>query len=141
MKTPFSDVLKRFLALSDLVETESAEVHAQIVGSNLGVAAGSAESAALMKEPFPCSDALQAFLMALPDAYVQALVALMYSGRDRDADAVALWESVKATFADKDFAVESIVEKSPRAEYIKQGMEYLAKKMPLNDLPAAIAAV
>jgi hypothetical protein len=133
MHTPLKTIIQQLQVISDLAEKEADYQKNLILGPGaLGVIVGSAASRELVSEPNPCEAALAAFLAALPDDYLNAICALMYAGRDRAPDPVALWGSLGF---DRNGAIEAIVEKSPRMQYINDGM---TRVKDVNALPAAL---
>lgn len=122
MKTQFNKVIERFEILSRLSNEES-QYSKEIVIENadLGVAYRSSKYLDLKYEPSPCYYALEAFLRNLPDTHVIALCNLMYAGRE-NADKPSSFDSgIKA----KEEAVISILEKTPRYEYLKTSLSKL----------------
>ncbi|MCK9389114.1 MAG: hypothetical protein M0Q22_12090 [Sulfuritalea sp.] len=141
MKTTFSQVLARFSALSQLANSESESIHNLIVGPDQPLDAFSPEALALLREPAPCAAALAAFLAALPNEFVFALTALLYSGRDEEDDPVDYWSDLRKTITSKERAIESLTEKFPRMKYIEAAITKLPSSMLLDEIPQQIASL
>lgn len=141
MKTPFSVILDRFKVLSDLENQEGEYSKNLIIGPGQGLSYGSPEHLELKNEPAPCSEALDAFLDALPPEVVHAIAALLFSGRDKQADAVEYWKTLRANFPNIADAKRAILEIESRYDYIASGIKLLPKSTALNDVPTRIAAL
>jgi len=135
MHTPFSIILKRFEVLSDLVNQEGQYSQNLIVGPGRHFEYGAPDTRVLMAEPSPCEAAFEAFLNELPEAMVYALLGLMYSGRDKQPGAPEYWRELRANFDTRDQAVEKLLEKTSRMEYIKEGIALLPTTISLNQVP------
>lgn len=140
MKTTFTEVLGRFEALSQLANSESESIHNAIVGPG-ALNAFSSEARQLIEEPAPCQAALAAFLDALPDHFVFALTALLYSGRDQEADPVDYWTDLRKSITDKRRAIEALTEKHPRMEYIRTALERMPSTLQLDEIPQKISSM
>jgi hypothetical protein len=133
MHTPLKAVIQWLQVVSDLAEKEATYHQNLIQGpGSLGLEWGSQAHSEMRNEPSPCEEALAAFLDALPDAYVSALCALMYAGRDGDADPVAAWAKLRLARED---AIQAIVEKTPRMQYIAAGSKNVTD---VNALPGLL---
>lgn len=141
MKTTFSQVLARFGALSQLSNSESESIHNLIVGPDQPLDALSPEALDLLREPAPCAAALAAFLTALPNEFVFALTALLYSGRDEEDDPVDYWGDLRQTITSKERAIESLTEKFPRMAYINAAIAKLPSSMLVDEIPQRIASL
>lgn len=141
MKTTFTEVLNQFEILSRLANAESDHIHEAVIGKNKPLDVFSPKAIELIEEPAPCEAALAAFLDALPDGYVFALTALLYSGRDGEADPVDYWTDLKKSVGGKDRAIEALMEKHPRMEYIKSALERMPPSIHLDALPENVGSV
>lgn len=90
----------------------------------------------MLFEPTPCSAALDAFLSALPLAYLGALTSLMYAGRD-GSDPIDTWKADISTWPTEQM-VDSISEKYVRMEYIDRAVVALGGVEAVNALPARL---
>jgi len=139
MNTPLSEVLKRFNVLSSLANEEGEYSKNLIIGPGQDLTYQSPATRELLEEPQPCHAALGAFLSALPAEVVWALTALMYSGRDKEPDAIDYWKDLHQNFPTKGRAIEAILEKPPRSAYIRDGIALLPPSITLNAIPNLIA--
>jgi len=141
MKITFSEVLDQFDVLSQLANTESDRIHEAVLGEDQPLDAFSPKAIELISEPSPCEAAMGAYLAALPDGYLFALTALLYSGRDKEADPVDYWKDLKKSIGGRDRAIEALMEKHPRMEYIKSALERMPTSIDVNALPTQINSV
>jgi len=123
MKTLFSDIVHRLEVISTLANEESAGITNSYTGGSGMI--GMEHASDMYFEPHPCEHALRAFLAALPEEALSALVGLMYAGRDGRKDVLKYVGELKGTFTDAERLAERIEEKSPRMRYITEGIQYL----------------
>jgi Protein of unknown function (DUF3775) len=139
MEQPFPDVIEVLSALSAAANDHDAAMMALVNGQNLLMdlpTLGKVDK--LGQGPGPQLD-LKRFLKALKEEELFALVALMYCGRDRIADPVEYWKQLRATVDGKEDAVRTILEKTPRMEYIRVAISNRPKSLNLEDLPSLLA--
>jgi hypothetical protein len=136
MHTPLSQILQRLRVLSDLEVQESEYTKNLTVGPGQDLMPVSPDAMEMLFEPTPCCAALEAFLNALPPAYLGALTCLMYAGRD-GSDPVDNWKGDINTWPAEQM-VESICEKYVRMEYIDRAVVALGGAGAVNALPAAL---
>lgn len=139
MRTQFKSIFRSFQLLSNLESEEEDAIKLLTLGTAMIFAAGSPEAHDYMREPRPCKRALEAFLNACRVEHIHALVALMYAGRDGQADPIAYWaDELAATFRGKEDACRAILEKSPRLAYINSAIEKLPADFDLDGLSGAL---
>lgn len=97
MHTPLSQILRRLRVLSDLEVQESEYTKNLTVGPGMDLMPVTDDAMEMLFEPTPCSAALDAFLSALPLAYLGALTSLMYAGRD-GSDPIDTWKADISTW-------------------------------------------
>ena len=139
MEQSFPEVIEALSALSAAANDHGTAMTALVNGQNLLLDLPTLEKVdRLSRGPGPQAD-LKRFLNALPEDQLFALVALLYSGRDRVADPVQYWKELRKTVAGKENAVRTILEKEPRMEYIRTGVAQRPRNLDLENLPRLLA--
>lgn len=103
----------------------------------IGLVVGSPEASAYLKAPRPRGAELETFVDELPDSHAQAFVALMYAGRDNESNVLDTWNDLKGSFQDNADVRRTLLEKSPRIEYIEAGIERACAGRSLDELHAS----
>lgn len=139
MRTSLHTIIGRLRLLSEFEQEESLHTRRLILNQSAELMdLGNAAVREFLKEPSPVREALTAFLKALPAEYLQALVALLYSGRDDELDVVDYWKTIRSNFRDQADLAQAIVEKPDRMAFIDVGIQFLADTSALNLVPAAL---
>jgi len=125
MKTPYGKIVSRLRVISEVANQESEGITQMMSGGTGIIQLGSDASREAFFEPRPCDAALQAFLNALPESALTALMGLMYAGRDGEKDVPGYIAHLRETIDSREGMAGAIGEKTPRMQYIDQGIAYL----------------
>jgi hypothetical protein len=139
MEQPFPDVIEALSALSATANDHDAAMTALVNGQNLLMDLSTLGKVDKLGQGSGPQLDLKRFLKALKEEELFALVALMYCGRDRTADPVEYWKQLSATVESKEDAVRTILEKTPRMEYIRAAISNRPKSLDLEALPRLLA--
>jgi len=121
VKQTLEQFAERFKVVSSLANQEDIEIREHYGGGTI-----SAETAGMIavNEPHPAAQAMSAFLEELPESVLYSLAVLMYAGREGD-DVLEAVEYYCRRLQPSEAAVQAIVEKRPRVEYMEKGIRGL----------------
>lgn len=125
MKQTLDNFIVRLRSISQLVNDEDDQITKLYSLGEIIPIAMAAE--VFLEEPRPASNALRAFLEALPKDILCAILVLMYAGRDGDTEVLDYVDFLCKGVSLKEKAVIAIGEKVDRMEYIEKGMQYLGR--------------
>ena len=138
MNASLTEVIEKLAMLSATANDQGAAMKALVSGNQLLLDIASLSKASELAETTEAHIELKRFLKSLNEDYVYALLTLMYSGRDKAADPVEHWKTLRITVASKEDAIRTILEKEPRMEYIREGIARRPRYLSLDELPGLL---
>ena len=138
MNPSLTEIIDQLAVLSATANDQTAAMKALLAGNRLLLDIASLSKVSELAESTEAQIELKRYLKGLNEEYIYALLALMYSGRDKVSDPVEYWKKLRLTVANKNDAIRTLLEKKRRMEYIREAVARRPRALQLDELPALL---